>query len=123
MLFNNRRQSRDRVLLENLAEYVGDGAIFINSFSSSLFEGSNVSAIEVSEPLDTAKDGDFVFIENLSIKNYRDKITEMVIYRWNRSYPVDFLLDLEPGDAGLRLVESTEFEGSSHKNITREVYR
>lgn len=123
MLFNKRRQSRDRVLLQNLADYVNDGAIFVNGFSAPLFESSTASVIEVSDPLLSAGDGDFVFLENLSLKRARDKIEEMIIYRWNRSYPADFFLDLEPSEAGLRLVESTEFSGSSHEKITREIYR
>ena len=123
LLFNNRRQSRDRILIKNLSEYIGDGALFVNAFSSMLFDGADVSAIEVSEPLLAAGDDDFVFCENLSLKEYKDKIGEMVIYRWNRSYPADFFCDLNPEEAGLKLCEKTEFEGSSHDKITREVYR
>lgn len=123
MLFNSRRQSRDRVLIENLTDYVGDGAIFTNAFSAPLFESGSASVIEVSEPLESAGSEDFVFVENMSLKNYRDKIKEMVIYRWNRSYPADFYLDLEPSEAGLTLIELTDFVGSSHEKITREIYR
>ncbi len=123
MLFNKRRQSRDRVLIENLTEYIGEGAIFVNAFSSALFENSTASCIEVSDPLKSAGEDDYVFIENLSLKGYEGKITEMVIYRWNRSYPADFFLDVKPSDAGLTLRESCDFCGSSHPKITREVYK
>ena len=123
LLFNNRRQSRDRVLMQNLSEYVADGAIFINDFSSSLFLNTDMSAIEVSSPLDAAGENDYVFVENLTLSGYESKINEMVIYRWNRDYPADFRLDIKPLDIGLSLVESSEFKGSSHDRITREIYR
>jgi hypothetical protein len=123
MLFNNRRQSRDRVLIENVSKYVGDGVLFTNAFSSPLFDGSTISSIEVSDPLESAECDDFVFVENLSLKGVENKICEMVIYRWNRSYPADFFLDVLPRSIGLSLCESTEFRGSSHEKITREVYR
>ena len=122
MLFNNRRQSRDRILINNLVEYIDDGALFVNEFSSPLFSNSDSSVIEVSNPLEVAKENDFVFVENLNLSKHKGKISEMVIYKWNRSYPCDFFLDVMPSDIGLALREATEFEGSSHDKITREVY-
>ena len=123
LLFNHRRQSRDRVLIQNLSEYIGDGAVFINDFSSSLFLNTEMSAIEVSSPLEAAGEDDFVFVENLSLSGHESKINEMVIYKWNRDYPADFRLDVSPHDLGLSLVETSEFKGSSHDRITREIYR
>lgn len=52
---------------------------------------------------------------------YSDRITEVVVYRWNRSYPGDFHLDLDLNQ--WRLVQTTEFAGYSHEKITKEIYR
>ena len=67
MLFNNRRLSRDRLLMENLSAFIGDGALYISDFSERLFEKSDLCTIVASEPLDCAKKEDFVFVENQSL--------------------------------------------------------
>ena len=33
MTFNNRRQSRDRKLIENIIEYIGSGKLYIEKYS------------------------------------------------------------------------------------------
>ena len=123
MMFNNRRQSRDRVLIEDISRSCEDGAMFVSSFSAPLFESSTLSCIEVSNPLESAESGDYAFVENLHLKDYRDKIEGMIIYRWNRSYPHDFELDVYPSELGMSLDVSYEFAGSSHEKITKEVYK
>ena len=50
-----------------------------------------------------------------------DKITEIIVYRWNRDYPADLFLDIDLKD--WELAETAEFAGNSHEKITREVYR
>lgn len=39
MMFNNRRQSRDAVLIEDVINYCGDNKIMCNSYSAELFNG------------------------------------------------------------------------------------
>lgn len=121
MLFDGKRQSRDRGLIENLLDFVGKERLFISPFSKILFEGKSVVISD--NPLDQAGKGDFVFLEDLFLLPYLDKIEEIIIYKWNRTYPRDVLLDLLPERYGLTLVERLDFVGTSHKKITREVYR
>lgn len=123
MLFNNRRLSRDRVLMENLSEFIGDGALYISDFSERLFEKTDLCTIVASDPLDCAEKEDFVFVENLSLAQYKNKIDRLVIYKWNRSYPFDFSLDISPEKEKMTLCESTDFKGSSHEEITREIWK
>ena len=122
MLFNNRRLSRDRLLMENLSAFIGDGALYISDFSERLFEKSDLCTIVASEPLDCAKKEDFVFVENQSLAQHKDKIERLVIYKWNRSYPFDFSLDISPEKEKMTLTESGDFKGSSHEKITREIW-
>lgn len=122
MLFNNRRQSRDRLLIKDLSEYCENGIVYISEFSAPLFEGGDISAIVASNPLELAGEGEYVFIENISLCGYEEKIEKMIVYKWNRSYPADFYLDVTPWGLGLTLTESTDFVGNSHEKITREVY-
>ena len=69
-----------------------------------------------------ASEGDFVFIENLPIKNHLNKIKKMIVYNWGERYPADFYLDTPPTENGFSLSEKYEFTGSSHEKITREIY-
>ena len=122
MLFNSRRQSSDKALILNLSELIGDEALYISDFSESLFEESPVCTIVSSAPLEFAGKEDFVFVENYRLSNYKSKIDKLIIYRWNRVYPFDFGLDISPQAEKMRLLESSEFPGSSHKKITREIW-
>lgn len=122
MMFNNRRQSRDTRVIEDIARTVGDGVLYVSDFSEALFAQSEASVICVPNPLSAAADSSFVFIENEHLKEYADKISSLIIYKWNRHYPSDFKLDISPEDIGLKLSEVSEFAGKSHKKITREAY-
>lgn len=120
MLFNKRRQSRDRVLIENLMSLIDDKILFITSFSEKLFESySNVKIIDF--PEEVPKEATF-FIENLSLAPFKSKIEKMIIYRWNRRYPTDLYLDTPPNSIGLKLTSTMDFAGHSHEKITREIY-
>ena len=123
MLFGGRRNSRDKAVLADIAKICDGGALFVGSISESLFSESDASVISVSDPLASAGEGDFAFIEDRHLSLHKDKITELVIYRWNRKYPFDFGIDIEPEDIGLSLAESFDFKGNAHDKITREIWR
>ncbi len=123
MIYNNRRLSRDRILMENLSELVGEYTLYISDFSAPLFESSDISAIAVSDPMFSAGDGDFAFVEDRGASKYKEKIKRLVIYRWNRDYPFDMAFDVDPDGEGMELVESVDFAGYSHEKITREIWR
>jgi hypothetical protein len=87
-----------------------------------LFEESDASVISVPEPLESAGDGSFVFIENKHLGDYLERIDRLIIYKWNRKYPSDFSLDVDPVAAGFKKKSTREFKGTSHDKITREDY-
>lgn len=119
--FNKRRQSRDRVVTEDILKMAESARLIIAPYSRGLFaEECTVTVSDV--PLVEASEGDFVFIEDRGLSGYEKRITGMIIYRWNKLYPSDRVLDVLPEDAGLRLNESTEFAGYSHEKITKEIY-
>jgi hypothetical protein len=122
MLFNKRRQSRDSRVIEDVIRTADDGVLYISDFSEILFEESNASVISVPEPLESAGDGSFVFIENKHLGDYLDRIDRLIIYKWNRKYPSDFSLDVDPVAAGFKKKSTREFKGTSHDKITREDY-
>lgn len=123
MLFGGRRNSRDKAVIADISKMCDGGALFVGGISEPLFAESDASVISVTDPLSSAGDGDFVFIEDRSLSPYKDKISELIIYRWNRKYPFDFSLDLTPKELGMKLSESLDFKGNSHEKITRETWR
>lgn len=123
MTFGGRRLSRDREVIRDVLETVGEGSLFLNSYSSSLFADASVTLTVAEDFLDRAGAEEWCFVENLSLSPYRDRICEMVIYHWNRHYPSDRKLDVSPLDLGMSLQETVEFAGYSHEKITKETYR
>ena len=122
MIFNKRRQSRDRKLIEDVSKISADGILYISDFSEDLFEDSTASVIVVSDPLESAPAGSYAFVESPPLKPYLDKIEKLIIYKWNERYPFDKKIDFSPQDERFSLTESLDFEGKAHKKITREIY-
>ncbi len=118
MLFNSRRQSRDRILIEDFIKSAEGNKIFIRSFSEKLFAEQNVIVNDMC--LDEAGENDFCFIEDESLIPYSSKIRTLIIYKWNRKYPADFVFEMPEGFV---LTETAEFQGSSHEKITKEIYK
>ena len=123
MLFGGRRVSRDKCVLDDIARLCDGGALFVGDISESLFSESDASVISVTDPLSSAGVGDFVFIEDRSISEHADDVSTLVIYKWNRKYPYDFSLDIDPRAAKMTLSESLDLKGNSHEKITREIWR
>ena len=132
MLFNKRRQSQDRVLRDDVQKMAAGQKLWMNAYSARQFqEGSQTgenfkenlkgNLVVAEDFLEQAGEKDFCFGENEKLLPHRDRIREMVVYRWNRSYPGDFHLDLDLSQ--WKLVQTTEFAGYSHEKITKEIYR
>lgn len=114
MMFNRRRQSRDRILIENILELCKGETVFTNEYSAPLFPDN--TAVTCENPQDIEKG--FLFAENFTVPE--DKIEKIIVYKWNRVYPADtyFSISLDKWV----LEETVEFAGSSHEKITREIY-
>ena len=122
MLFHGRRQSQDRALRVDLLRLCGGAPLWMNPYSAELFAGWE-DRIQVDELfLSRAAPGDYCFVENRHLRQFSDRLEELVIYRWNRVYPTDFHLDLDPTALGLKLTQSVDLAGTSHERITRELY-
>lgn len=122
MIFMNRRVSSDKILTKDIEKSVGDGVLYISDFSEFLFENSDISVMSVPNPLDLAGENDFVFVENFSLKESVERIDKLIIYNWNRKYPFDFSLDINPLKEGFTLSKKYDFKGKSHDKITKEIY-
>lgn len=122
MMFNRRRVSRDKLLIENLAELVGDAVLYVEPYSAELFSDVSLNVICTDAPMRAAEADDYVFVETFSPKPYLAAAHELVVYKWNRRYPYDVSMGFEPAAEGFRLAESVDFVGNSHDKITREIY-
>lgn len=120
LMFNNRRQSKDKLVIQDILKLIGEKKLFISSYSESLFQGLKSNLIVDNNFLSNADKEDFCFVEDNNLKDFSEKIEKIIVYRWNRMYPSD--LKLEIPIQSWNLVDSFEFAGNSHDKITREVY-
>lgn len=121
MMFNNRRQSRDSVVIADILNDLGGERLYIAPYSEKLFEGLDVKLKVRDNPIRASKRDSVCFIENVSPKEYKKEIDEVVLYHWNRHYPADFSFDLDM--EGYTLISTVELVGSSHDKITKEVWK
>lgn len=123
MMFNNRRQSKDRVLRDNILKEVDEGRLWINGYTKKQFTDEEQKNIIVDEQfLEKAQAGDFCFVENVDIMPYAEKIEKVILFKWNRSYPGDFFFPVELLSSDFMMTKTEDFTGYSHEQITKEVY-
>ena len=118
MAFCSRRQSRDSVLCRNIIGLTNGKTLFVSPYTAGLFENGFTAD---SNFLKTAGKGDFCFTELDNPAPFADKIENIIVYRWNRDYPADLYFP-QSLLKSRKLLEKTDFAGSSHEKITREVY-
>ena len=121
MMFNGRRLSRDRVLREYLLELSG-GKLWMNSYSAGQFE-STENLVVRENFLGETPEGEFCFLEDQPCPDCEDRLEQVILCKWNRTYPSDRKFDLPLGEHGWHCVSRKEFPGSSHDRITVEVYK
>ena len=122
MAFNRRRQSKDRVLREQILALTEGRPLWMNSYSSLQFE--DAPNIRVDEDfLEKAGQGEYCFAEFPPLAPYAGKVERILAARWNRVYPADAKLDIPLKEGLWNLAEQREFPGSSHETITLEVYK
>ncbi len=121
MAFNRRRQSRDRLLCEDLVRTAGERGLYMSPYSAPLFaEMAKANIRALPDFAVQAGEKDLCFFELEPPGKYQKQATGLLIYRWNRHYPADIRSDLDM--SGWRLLSTEEFAGSSHEKITKEIY-
>lgn len=121
MMFNHRRQSRDAQVRSRIRALSEAGVLRLDAYSARQFARELPGNAVVSEDfLSEAGDGDYCFVEDRDLSPYLDRVEELIVFRWNRDYPRDELLPVDL--SGWRLVSTEDFAGSSHEQITQEVY-
>lgn len=121
MTFHNRRQSQDKLLRRHILALSQGRKLWMNAYTAKQFTFPLPDNIVVDEDFWTKGNrDDFCFVENLSVAQYESYITKIFLFKWNRVYPADTYLDFPLDQNGWRMISVLEFEGNSHKKITRE---
>lgn len=115
MMFNNRRQSRDALVIADLIQIVGQNKLYCSEYTAKLFDDFDFTP-QICENFNNLSDSSYVFIENPD--DIPKNITKIIKYLWNRHYPSDKKFNMN----GFKLESSCEFSGKSHEKITREIY-
>ena len=120
--FNKRRQSRDKLLIEDLCKNT-EGVIYVTSYSAPLFEDFSDRIKIVDDPISDCPEGGCCFLELTQISDHVNSISKLIIYRWNKVYPSDKKLGIDMNEYDMRLISSYDFTGKSHDKITKEIYQ
>lgn len=121
MMFNHRRQSRDANVVKDILKTINGASLLIAPYSKPLFSHAEYSVSVSDSFLIDAGAEDYCFVENTSVAEFKEKIAQLVIYKWNRDYPADFYFDIDYAN-DYELETTLDFIGTSHEKITREVY-
>ena len=122
MSFNQRRQSMDRVIRENMLQTIGESNLYVNSYTAKQFKEDNEKLVVDDSCLETAETNAYVFVENCLLGEYVSNIEKIIVYRWKRDYPADLFFDIDLTVSPWKLLESKEFVGYSHECIGKEIY-
>lgn len=114
LLFNKRRQSRDRAVIEDILRTC-EGSIWMDEYSAGLFANQEERICCACDFLDKVGEG-YCFLEKQL--PHMEKIERLIVYRWNRVYPADVFFEMQ----GWHLQSFREFTGNSHEKITVENY-
>lgn len=113
MMFNHRRCSRDRAVIEDILSMFAPTNLCVSAYSAPLFEGACIIC-----DLAEAKEK-VLFLEDLPLLPALEQAQKIIVYRFDRTYPADVRLQIPQC---FSLTESLDFFGFSHDKITREVY-
>jgi len=123
MAFHQRRLSQDRLLRSDLIARLSGKNLWMNPYSFKQFEKEDLSGLSLQVKDFSPEDipaGDYCLIETFDPALCRERIERLFLYRWNRAYPADTFFTLSLAD--FRQSDTFSFRGSSHEEITLEVY-
>lgn len=121
MMFNERRQSQDSTLRQDVLNDSSGTTLWMNSYSKKQFTEEANNIIVDEKFLQKAQNGEYCFVENQELAPIADSIENLIVYRWNRDYPSDMTFDLDI--SSWVLISTIDFTGTSHEKITKEVWK
>lgn len=119
MMFNHRRQSRDREVLNDI--FKTNDMIYITPYSKTLFNQYLEKVTIYEDVLDICKNNGICFIEDKNLKPYENDIDVITVYYWDKEYPADLYFDIDL--TKWKEVSNEIIKGFSHEEINKIVYR
>lgn len=122
MMFNNRRQSRDIILINDIIQTVKDeNKLYCSLYTSKLFFDETDFRPQICENTVQVPKDCYLFAEHPSQIPNEKNIQKIIRYLWNRSYPSDNIFTLNLDEWKLEFM--CDFVGYSHERITKEIYK
>ena len=119
MMFNNRRQSTDRIVTERIFAYTPEENLIVSDYSIKKYPNCK----RFSNLKTSFCENDVCFAETADLAQicleYADKL---IVYRWNRVYPADAYFPVKKLNEEWSLHSCSEFSGHSHDVVREEVY-
>ena len=121
MSFNERRQSSDRAVIEEIVKLSAGKRLWLGLYSVPLFpRDTQVFADE--NFLSLAEEGDICFAECVDVNNWISKAESVIVFHWNRKYPSDIKFPYDRVTLEWKLDRTYQLIGNSHDKITMEVF-
>lgn len=117
--FNKRRQTMDIRQREDLLKLVDGEKLFLKKYSYDLYKDMSFN-FEVVEKFGD-EEGYYLFEEKVP-SEFLEKVDTLICYFWNRRYPFDDTFN-EHNSSNWIEVERKSFDGYSHEEITRVIYK
>lgn len=120
IMFNHRRQSQDRVLIDEILKMVSleDKTLYLSEYSRPLFPKD--AKVSLTSDFLSLSENDYAFLEDKLTEIPAKHINKLIVCKWNRDYPADVRLPYNLDCYKKKMLK--EFKGSSHKKITIESY-
>ena len=122
MLFNGRRQSKDKCLRQKARELAQGEPLWMNSYTASQFAEDGYEVVVDEDFLSNAPENAWCFVENRDLLPWIQNIQQVAVYHWNRRYPSDVKFPMDVLRSQWKRISDKEFAGNSHERITEEVY-
>ena len=105
-----------------MMEETKDAPFYVSPYSAKMLEEYGFHGyVETTEPDQIAEEDAWYFCEFGEYEVLWPKVTEILLYQWNRRYPSNVAFDMQLLE-DYEKTEETEFQGSSHDKITKIRY-
>ena len=121
MSFFGKRQSMDAAMRNKALELAGEEPIWMDAYSAGQFTEHSDRICVDEDYLQNAPRNAWCFVER--IQPDLSHVDKLAIFRWNRLYPSDKKFTIDLAQIGAKLCSREDFVGTSHSNITLEVYQ
>ncbi len=123
LMFNRRRQSQDQTLRDYILKMTAGSRLWMNAYTFGQFKQEDAPQIQVAEDFPSqAGTGEYCLCENTDFHLWEGRVEQVILFRWNRTYPADLYFRQVFSLNGWHCTQSEEFPGYSHEKITKEVY-